>query len=173
MLHLYVFNLWFHSKALKIFISEKVCNVADDIYRSIVPLDENEQFHMHVFGYVSASHHTVIAKVVFTNNENWLEFWPRGCGSFNSKREIDLYGICDPTTPLLLQEFKWNKVHVTIQRSANIEYGTIKPNNHCPYGEDVQCIIIDIQEKPSVLHFKGAYVAMNCISGKISCFLKN
>ena len=88
-------------------------------------------------------------------------------------REVDVYGICNSTSILLLQKGRWNKIHVTTQKSANVgEFSRIKRNAHCPFGKDVHCIIIEIQQEPSLLHKRGSFASVNCISGKFPNFLK-
>ena len=149
-------------------ISEKVCDVA--LFDSIVPLDESNQFYLHLFGGAASAFHTLIVRIENKNNESRLGFLYRNCSDFNSKWDVDVYGNCDQTTVLSLQKGTWNTIHVTIQRSANVgKFGAIKRSDHCPYSEDVHCIIIEIQEKPFMLRL-WARASVNCISGKISCF---
>ena len=125
--------------------------------------------------------YTRIASVQVRDNENWLAFSLTTCHRFyDINRGVDVFGICNPTTPLLLQNGTWNKVHVTTRRSQyagkfnfNL-FSAIQRNDHCPYAEDVECIIFDIGEKPSVLHLMsgGPWASVNCISGKISGLLE-
>ena len=148
-----------------------MCDVFPFVFEPIVPLDENDQFYLHLFGDSYFNSDTLTARVEVRDKENWLEFFHQDCSDFDSKTEVDLYGICDPTTPLVLQKYKWNKVHVTVRRSPlNVgEFGAIERNDHCPYAEDVhcvRCIIIEIAEKTSVLRLWYASATVNCISGK-------
>ena len=108
--------------------------------------------------------HTLVAKV----NENELYFSDKYCPDFDGNRTVDLYGRCDRTSPFLFQKEFWNKIHVTIRRSVNVkEFVAVKLNDHCSYGEDVICIILEIHVKLSALQAFWTAASVNCISGKI------
>ena len=147
-----------------------MCDVDEFYSNFIVPLGESNEFYLHLFGAVDSNSDTTVASLrakVVKGNENRFGFWYQDCSDFDSKRQVDVFGICDPTTPLKLQKRKWNKIHVTTRRSPNVgQFGAIERNDHCPYAEDVRCIIIEIAEKPSVLRLR-AFASVNCISGKI------
>ena len=146
------------------FIPEKVCDVVFDI--STVDLDKNSEFYLHLFGDVPSLNHGVIGKVEFKNNQNQLKFNHEYCPDYDGKGKVDLFGICDPTTSLSLKKGIWNIIHVMTQKSG--QNLTVRSNEYCPYGEDVTCIIVEVDEKSSVLqvwHWVAASV--NCISGKI------
>ena len=154
-----------HTMLTNFSISEQLCDVT--FYQFTFPLDETKQFYLHLFDEGTHLNHTLIAQVNFTNNENELYFSEKYCPDFDGSKTVDLYGICDPTSPFSLQKGAWNKIHVTIRRSVNVkEFVAVKPNDHCSYGEDVICIILDVHVKPSVLRAFWTAASVNCISGK-------
>ena len=159
---------------------------ADSNDNSIISLDETNQFYLHLFSHVPRKKATVFPYVAFYDNEHHLSFSYKNCTDFDSSTEADLYGICDQTFPFSLKILEWSKLHVTIQKSANVgESGAVRPNDYCPYDKDVHCIILEIQDSASVLRlsqpwffslggaslteerFYAIYASVNCISGKV------
>ena len=153
------------------FLSEKVCDISVNGLDPdpILPLGSNSnQFHLHLFVPSLIQWDTVAEYLRFINEKRYyLAFTYKKCKDIDLNREVDVLGKCDTRIQSSLQQGMWVKLHITTQRLANIgEFAVFKRNDHCPYGDDVQCFKLQISEIASELRLKVHFASVNCISGK-------